>query len=142
MIHCYLLVIDLKNNGFLPRISLYRHNSCIIKLYSPFGHHSTAQAVLKGNVITFMQNIPNIVSSLPLGVDDLCDTIKIIFIGAHKPDRQQLRKICGVKKQKVRDALLWLKKHNYLYRKILSKTQHCNFKASPFDTFSQSSQYG
>ncbi|CAF3219894.1 unnamed protein product [Rotaria sp. Silwood2] len=89
-----------------------------MKLYSPFGDHSTAQSVLKGNVITFMQNVPNIVSSLPLKADDLCDTIKIIFIGAHKPDRQQLRKICGVNKQKVRNALLWLKKHNYLYQKI------------------------
>ncbi len=94
-----------------------------MKLYSPFGHHSTAQSVLKGNVITFMQNVPNIVSTLPLEADDLCDVIKIIFIGANKPDRQQLKKICGVKKQKVRDALLWLKKHNYLYRKILSMRQ-------------------
>jgi len=122
MVHYSLLVINLQNNVFLSRICLYRHNSCIIKLYSPFGHYSTAQTALKGNVITFMQNMPNIVSSLPLETDDLCDIIKIIFIGAHKPDRLELRKICGVSKRKVYDALQWLKKHNRLYRKILSKT--------------------
>ncbi|CAF1498169.1 unnamed protein product [Adineta ricciae] len=82
-------------------ISLYRHNSCIIKLQSPFHHHSTAQAALRGNVITFMHNMPNIVTTLPLDVDDLSDTIKIIFIGAHMPDRVQFRKICGVSQQKV-----------------------------------------
>lgn len=69
-----------------------------------------------------MQNIPNIVSSLPLGEDQLCETIKIVFIGTHKPDREQLRKICGVKKERVRNALLWLKNHNHIYRKIFSKS--------------------
>ncbi|CAF1536138.1 unnamed protein product, partial [Adineta ricciae] len=48
------------------------------------------QTALKGNVITFMHNMPNIVTSLPLDVDDLSDTLKIIFIGAHTPDRVQL----------------------------------------------------
>jgi hypothetical protein len=74
-----------------------------------------------------MQNIANIVSSLPLRVDDLCDTIKIIFIGAHKPDRKKLRKVCGVRKQYVRNALLWLKEHNYLYQTIPSKAEHIIF---------------
>jgi hypothetical protein len=93
-------------------------------LQSPFHHHSTAQAALKGNVITFMHNMPNIVASLPLDVEDLDDTLKIVFIGAHTPDRVQLRKICGVSRQKSRNALLWLKSHNDLYRTILSKLQH------------------
>ncbi|CAF4230958.1 unnamed protein product, partial [Adineta steineri] len=99
-------------------ISLYRHNSCVIKLQSPFHHHSTAQTALKGNVITFMHNMPNIVTSLPLDVEDLSDTLKIIFIGAHTPDRVQLRRICGVRRQKIRNALIWLKNHNYMYRMI------------------------
>ena len=107
--------------SFFKSISLYRHNSCIIKLQSPFHHHSTAQAALKGNVITFMQNMPNIVTSLPLDVEELCDTLKIVFVGAHTPNRVQLRRICGVSRQKIRDALLWLKSHNHLYRTIPSK---------------------
>ncbi|CAM4964548.1 unnamed protein product [Rotaria socialis] len=71
-------------------ISLYRHNSCVIKLHSPFHHHSTAQTALKGNVITFMHNMSNIVTSLPLDVEDLCDTLKIVFVGADIPNRVEL----------------------------------------------------
>jgi hypothetical protein len=99
-------------------ISLYRHNSCIIKLHSPFHSTTTAQAALKGNCITFLQNVPNIVNSLPLTLDDLCDTLKVIFVGAHPPERIHLRKILTVRKKKIIQALHWLKKHNVLYRNI------------------------
>jgi hypothetical protein len=99
-------------------ISLYRHNSCIIKLHSPFHSTTTAQAALKGNCITFLQNIPNIVNSLPLTLDDLCDTLKVIFVGARAPERIHLRKILTVRKKKIIQALQWLKKHNVLYRNV------------------------
>ncbi|CAF1580639.1 unnamed protein product [Rotaria magnacalcarata] len=62
--------------------------------------------------------MPNIVTSLPLDVEDLYDRLKIIFVGAHMPNRVELRKICGVSKRKVHNALLWLKTHNYMYRTI------------------------
>ena len=62
-----------------------------------------------------MQNVPNIVKTLPFDVEDLCDTLKIIFVGARIPTRVELRR------KKVHDALLWLKKNNYMYRNIPSK---------------------
>ena len=99
-------------------ISLYRHNSCVIKLNSPFHSAATAQSAIKGNCISFLQNVPNIVDSLPLALDELCDTIKVIFVGAHPPDRSRLRKILTVRKRKVVQALLWLKKHNTHYQNI------------------------
>ena len=99
-------------------ISLYRHNSCIIKLHSPFHSTTTAQAALKGNCITFLQNVPNIVNSLPLTLDDLCDTLKVIFIGARPPNRVHLKKILTVRKKKIIEALQWLKKNNILYQNI------------------------
>lgn len=99
-------------------ISLYRHNSCIIKLHSPFHSTTTAQAALKGNCITFLQNVPNIVNSLPLTLDDLCDTIKVIFVGAQRPQRIHLKKILTVRKKKVVQALHWLKKYNLLYQNV------------------------
>ncbi len=68
-----------------------------------------------------MHNMPNIVESLPLDIEDLCDTLKIVFVGAHAPSRIDLRRVCGVSRQKVRHALLWLKRHNYMYRTISSK---------------------
>lgn len=99
-------------------ISLYRHNSCIIKLQSPFHSTTTAQTALKGNCITFLQNVPNIVNSLPLTLADLCDTLKVIFIGARPPDRLHLKKVLTVRKKKITQALQWLKKNNILYHNI------------------------
>ena len=99
-------------------ISLYRHNSCIIKLQSPFHSTTTAQTALKGNCITFLQNVPNIVNSLPLTLDDLCDTLKVIFIGARSPDRLHLKKVLTARKKKIIEALQWLKKYDILYQNI------------------------
>ena len=107
-------------------ISLYRHNSCIIKLHSPFHSATTAQTALKGNCITFLQNIPNIVGTLPLSLDDLCDTLKVIFVGARPPDRIHLRKVLTVRKKKIVQALQWLKKYNILYQKVTINLQNIN----------------
>ncbi|CAF1520077.1 unnamed protein product [Adineta steineri] len=99
-------------------ISLHRHNSCIIKLQSPFHSMATAQGALKGKCITFLQNTPNIVNSLPLKMADLCDTLNVIFIGARPPERIQLKRILTVRKKKIVEALRWLKKYNILYKNI------------------------
>ena len=99
-------------------VSLYRHNSCVIKLHSPFHSATTAQTALKGNCITFLQNIPNIVTSLSLALDDLCDTVKVIFVGARPPERIHLKKILTVRKKKIVHALNWLKRYNILYQNI------------------------
>ena len=80
-------------------------HSCIIKLQSPFHSTTTAQTALKGNCITFLQNVPNIVNSLPLTLTDLCDTLKVIFIGPRPPDRLHLRKVLTVRKKKIIEAL-------------------------------------
>ena len=107
-------------------ISLYRHNSCIIKLHSPFHSTTTAQAALKGNCISFLQNVPNIVDSLPLTLDDLCDTLKVIFVGSRPPNRIHLRKVLTVRKKRIIQALQWLKKHNVLYQKVNINIQNIN----------------
>ncbi|CAF4931087.1 unnamed protein product, partial [Rotaria sp. Silwood1] len=99
-------------------ISLYRHNSCIIKLHSPFHSTTSAQTALKGNCITFLQDVPNIVNSLPLTLDELCGTLKVIFVGAHPPERIQLKKVLIVRKKKIIEALRWLKKLNILYQNV------------------------
>lgn len=69
--------------------------------------------------------MPNIVDSLPLDVEDLCETLKIVFVGARIPNRVELRRVCGVSRQRIRDALSWLKNNNNMYRTIPSK-KHIN----------------
>ena len=100
-------------------IALYRHNSCIVKLQSPFHSTSTAQSALKGNCISFPQDVINIAATLPLELDDLCDSLKIIFVGSHMPQRSQLKHILTVRKKKIYDALQWLNQNNPLYRYII-----------------------
>ncbi|CAF2182230.1 unnamed protein product, partial [Rotaria magnacalcarata] len=99
-------------------IALYRHNSCIVKLQSPFHSTSTAQSALKGNCISFPQDVINIATTLPLDLDDLCDSLKIIFVGSRMPQRGQLKHILTVRKKKIYDALQWLNQNNPLYRYI------------------------
>ncbi|CAF3690086.1 unnamed protein product [Rotaria socialis] len=98
--------------------ALYRHNSCIVKLQSPFHSTSTAQSALKGNCISFPQDVINITTTLPLELDDLCDSLKIIFVGSRMPQRSQLKHILTVRKKKIYDALQWLNQNNPLYRYI------------------------
>jgi hypothetical protein len=99
-------------------ISLYRYNSCIIKLHSPFHSVETAQSALKGNCISFPQNVVNIAETLPLTLDQLCESLKIIFTGPRPPERIHLKNILTVRKKKVSEALRWLNQNNLLYRNI------------------------
>ena len=99
-------------------IAMYRHNSCIIKLQSPFHSTAAAQSAIKGNCISFPQDVVNIAITLPLEQHDLCESLKIIFIGCHAPQRNQLKHIRTVRKKRVSSALKWLKRNNPLYRSI------------------------
>ena len=97
-------------------IALYQHNSCIVKLYSSFHATSTAQSAFKDNCISFPHDVVNIVTILPLELDELCDSLKIIFVGSRAPNRDQLKHILTVRKKKVLEALQWLSPNNPLYR--------------------------
>lgn len=99
-------------------IALYRHNSCIIKLQSSFHSTSTAQSALKGNCISFPQDLINIAATLPLDLYDLCDSLKIIFVGCRPPQRNTLKHVLTVRRKKVFEALQWLRLNNPLYRNI------------------------
>ena len=99
-------------------IAIYRHNSCIVKLHSCFHSVTTAQSALKGNCISFPQDVVNIATTLPLELDDLCDCLKILFVEHQIPKRSQLSNILTVRKKKVVEALHWLKQNNPLYRNV------------------------
>ena len=89
-----------------------------MKLHSPFHSVTTAQSALKGNCISFPQDVVNIATTLPLELDELCDSLKILFVGHQIPKRSQLRNILTVRKKKIAEALHWLKQNNSLYRNV------------------------
>ncbi|CAF4565316.1 unnamed protein product, partial [Rotaria magnacalcarata] len=99
-------------------IALYRHSSCVIKLCGITGDPSLAQSALKGNVITFPQNLSDIVKHLPLSPNELPDIIKIIFVGKTIPSKDQVRSILTVRRERIRTALIWLHTNNILYKDI------------------------
>ncbi|CAF2227872.1 unnamed protein product, partial [Rotaria magnacalcarata] len=99
-------------------IALYRHSSCIIKLCGITGDPSLAQSALKGNVITFPQNLSDIAKHLPLSPNELPDIIKIIFVGKTIPIKDQVRSILTVRRERIRTALIWLHTNNILYKEI------------------------
>ena len=68
-----------------------------------------------------MQNMSNILAGLPSSVDEHRNALKTIFVGAHIPNREHLRKACGVTRHKLRNVLAWLKRHYHMYRTIPSK---------------------
>ena len=78
-----------------------------------------AQSALKGNVITFPQSVSDIARSLPLSPKELPDLIKIIFVGRTMPSKEQARSILTVRREKVRQALIWLHRNNILYQDIV-----------------------
>ncbi|CAF2063985.1 unnamed protein product, partial [Rotaria magnacalcarata] len=99
-------------------IALYRHSSCVIKLCGITGDPSLAQSALKGNVITFPQNLSDIVKHLPLSPNELPDIIKIIFVGKTIPSKDQVRSILTIRQERIRTALIWLHTNNILYKDI------------------------
>ncbi|CAF1486450.1 unnamed protein product [Adineta ricciae] len=119
---------ELKNLTILEQrlISLYRYNSCIVKLQSSFHSMETAQSALRGNCISFPQNVVNIAESLPLTLDELCESLKIIFIGTQLPEKIRVKSILTVRKKNVLNALQWLRQNNPLYRNIIVNSSNMN----------------
>ncbi|CAF4790754.1 unnamed protein product [Rotaria sp. Silwood1] len=99
-------------------IALYRHSSCVIKLFSITGDPSLAQTALKGNAITFPQNVSDIARSLPLSPNTLPEIIKIIFVGRTFPKKDRIRSILTVHRDIIRKAFIWLSKNNILYKDV------------------------
>ncbi len=70
------------------------------------GDPSLAQTALKGNVITFPQNVSDIAKSLPLSTNTLPNIIKIVFVGQTVPKKDQPRSILTVRREIIRKALV------------------------------------
>lgn len=60
----------------------------------------------------------NIATTLPLAVEELAQTIKIIFVGTFIPKSINFKNIVRIRKQKVYNALKWLIQNNHFYKNI------------------------
>ena len=98
-------------------ISKCRPKMYVVKLRAS-GGPQTQQRGLKGNTITFPQDVVKVASSLPANPGILVDHLKIVFIGRGKPTRAMLKKVFTVRREKVHNALNFLIENNPVYADV------------------------
>jgi hypothetical protein len=104
-------------------ISRARAKSWIVKLQEQDSDSvsPTAQRGLKGHTIIYPQQPDKLAEILPPTVSETLTFICVIFVGSSKLTKEWLRekaKPLVVRREKVRDALVWLKFNNPLYKDI------------------------
>ncbi|KAI0077933.1 hypothetical protein K474DRAFT_1748012, partial [Panus rudis PR-1116 ss-1] len=76
---------------------------------------------MKGHIIIYPQKPSEIAQLLPPPIEELITPMCVIFIGSTPPTQEWLKekaKPLVVRKEKVQNALYWLKSHNPLYRDV------------------------
>jgi hypothetical protein len=104
-------------------ISLCRAKCWIIQLREDNAETSIpiSQRGVRGHIIVYPQKPSSIARTLPPSLDDIITPVCVIFVGSHPPTPEWLRekaKPLIVRKEKVLNALNWLKANNHLYRNI------------------------
>ncbi|TFK65635.1 hypothetical protein BDN72DRAFT_773071, partial [Pluteus cervinus] len=80
------------------------------------------QRGLRGHIIVYPQRPDTVLDVLPPLVDDISQPIAVIFVGNQRPSDEWLRLHASplfVRAERVRSALMWLQRHNHLYRDVV-----------------------
>ena len=112
-------------------IARARAKSWIVKLQELEANNAapTAQRGLKGHSIIYPQQPDHVASVLPPAVDETLAYICVIFVGSSALTSTWLRekaKPLVVRREKVRNALKWLKANNPLYKNIEISEENLN----------------
>ncbi|KAJ7020414.1 hypothetical protein C8F04DRAFT_884572, partial [Mycena alexandri] len=106
-------------------IALCRAKCWIIQLREDNGSEDFlpfAQRGVRGHVIVYPQKPSSIAKTLPPSIADVTTPICVVFVGSNPPTAEWLKEKATpliVRKERVLDALTWLKRHNTLYRDVL-----------------------
>lgn len=97
-----------------------RSKQCIVKLQDHRNDISlpSSQRGFKGHVIVYPQKIEELSTVLPPPIDDVVHPICVVFVGPVLPSQSWLKEKAYplvVRREVVRQNLLWLKAHNPLY---------------------------
>lgn len=87
-------------------------------------HH---QRGFKGHIVVYPQRPEGLPKVLPLAVEDIMTPICVIFVGSTQPTKKWLEekaKPLTVRRERIHRALLWLQKHNPLYRDVEISNEH------------------
>ncbi|KAJ6560619.1 hypothetical protein DFH09DRAFT_1247852 [Mycena vulgaris] len=103
-------------------IALCRAKCWIIQLRDEDPHMPTTQRGVRGHIIVYPQRPSDIAQTLPPSLEDVITPICVIFVGSHPPSAEWLKTKATpliVRKERVMNALAWLKIHNHLYRDVI-----------------------
>ena len=89
-----------------------------IKKLRSYAGPVTAQRGLKGNTISFPQDVVKIAETLLSNTEILLDHIKVVFLGSKQPTHNLLKKIFRVCHQKVCSAIKYLIDNHCLYHNV------------------------
>ncbi|KAJ7673935.1 hypothetical protein DFH06DRAFT_913363, partial [Mycena polygramma] len=108
-------------------IALCRAKCWIIQLREDDGDTSIpiAQRGVRGHIIVYPQRPSAIAQTLPPPIEDIVTPICVVFVGSQPPTAEWLREKATplvVRKERVQNALTWLKVHNHLYRDVTIDT--------------------
>ncbi|KAJ6530741.1 hypothetical protein B0H19DRAFT_967449, partial [Mycena capillaripes] len=106
-------------------IALCRAKCWIIQLRDEDPHMPTTQRGVRGHIIVYPQNPSAVATSLPPSIDDVTTPICVVFVGSQPPTAEWLQKKATpliVRKERVMNALAWLKVHNHLYKDVQINT--------------------
>ena len=103
-------------------IARCRAKLCVIQLNAEQSISlPNTQRGLRGHIIIYPQKPDNLMQTLPPSLEQACQPICVVFIGSKRPSQEWLRhkaKPLIVRRTQIRNALLWLKSHNPLYRHV------------------------
>ncbi|KAJ7891182.1 hypothetical protein B0H13DRAFT_1625981, partial [Mycena leptocephala] len=107
-------------------IALCRAKCWIIQLRDEDGEADSnipiSQRGVSGHIIIYPQRPSAVARSLPPSITDIITPVCVIFVGSKPPTEEWLKKKATpliVRKERVMNALAWLKVHNHLYRDVL-----------------------
>ncbi|KAJ7677861.1 hypothetical protein DFH06DRAFT_909528, partial [Mycena polygramma] len=81
-----------------------------------------AQRGVKGHIIVYPQRPSAVAATLPPSITDVITPICVIFVGSQPPTAEWLKEKATplvVRKERVQNALAWLKVNNYLYHDVV-----------------------
>ncbi|KAJ6575715.1 hypothetical protein DFH09DRAFT_915178, partial [Mycena vulgaris] len=104
-------------------IALCRAKCWIIQLRDDQSDTSLniTQRGVRGHIIVYPQRPSAIAKTLPPSVEDIITPICVIFVGSSPPTPEWLKTKASpliVRKERVLNALSWLKTHNHLYADV------------------------
>ncbi|KAJ7863678.1 hypothetical protein B0H13DRAFT_1638104, partial [Mycena leptocephala] len=97
-------------------IAKVRHNRCVVRVASGRGK------LVANAIIESLRKVYNI---LPLSRDELSEVLAFVFLGSAKPtDEDYVRTPMFVRRQRVKDALDWLKLNHKDYHELVRGLIH------------------